>query len=351
MSLRCVSVESVRSGKPDDLPMLRGVDLMGAYAARSHLRSGPTDTADRPSSNTIYAGVRDTRRSGHGRPERNAQRQGLLRESYRGHADRGRDSASRRAPGSTSSAGSTRPSGTSGRGGLHGRRLHPGVRDDGAPAPQLASAVVHFPRGASLRSSFLTKRFFCDAATLQRDPNPESVREAARFASRSVLLDAQRGDRRPDSSGYRSVSREGRRERCGGHRGRPGQVEPAVARLPLRRARGVPASKESSAARRYGYRLDLPTLLRPLLPYVTLSLAEMKLKITVLTLERRKRPRKLFWLKTPDCPRGHKVTFGADYAFEGAQPISRRRSVSCARFLDLPSAHRKGQSGRPGCRG
>ena len=103
------------------------------------------------------------------------------------------------------------------------------------------------------------------------------------------------------------------------------------------------------ANRRFSYRLELPTLLRPLLPYVTLSLAEMKLKITGLTLERRKRPRKLFWLKTPDCPRGRKVTFGADYAFQGAKPISRRRSVSCARFLDLPIAHRKGSiPGAPG---
>ena len=34
----------------------------------------------------------------------------------------------------------------------------------GGPAPQLASAVVHFPRGASLRHNFLTKRFFCAPA-------------------------------------------------------------------------------------------------------------------------------------------------------------------------------------------
>ena len=46
----------------------------------------------------------------------------------------------------------------------------------GAPAPQLASAVVHFPRGASVRRSFLTRRFFCDPATLQKNPDPALCR-------------------------------------------------------------------------------------------------------------------------------------------------------------------------------
>jgi hypothetical protein len=217
----------------------------------------------------------------------------------------------------------------------------------GAPAPQLASAVVHFPRGASLRSSFLTKRFFCDAATLQRDPNPDLCANA-RFASGSVLLDARPAIADPIPADIDLFLAKG---------GANGAAATVVALVKSNQQ--SPAYnydvlegylfKESSAARQYGYRLDLPTLLRPLLPYVTLSLAEMKLKITGLTLERRKRPRKLFWLKTPDCPRGHKVTFGADYAFKGAQPISRRRSVSCARFLDLPTAHRKGQiPGAPG---
>src|SRR5437762_14033729 len=34
----------------------------------------------------------------------------------------------------------------------------------GAPAPRLASASVHFPRGASLRNSFLSDRYFCDGS-------------------------------------------------------------------------------------------------------------------------------------------------------------------------------------------
>lgn len=210
----------------------------------------------------------------------------------------------------------------------------------GAPAPQLASAVVHFPRGASLRHSFLTKRFFCDPAKLQKVPDA-ALCANARFASGSLLLDA-----------------------------RPAIADPIPADIDLFLAKGAangsaatvvalvksnqrsPAYnydvlegflfKESRRDRHFGYRLELPTLLRPVLPYVTLSLAEMKLRITGLTIERRKRPRKLFWLKTPDCPKGHKVTFGADYAFKGAKAISRQRKVSCARFLDLPTAHRKG---------
>jgi hypothetical protein len=59
-------------------------------------------------------------------------------------------------------------------------------------------------------------------------------------------------------------------------------------------------------------------------------------------LSRRTRHRRTFWLRAPYCPRGSKVSFGADYTFQGASQISRHRDVSCSRFLDLPSAHRKG---------
>jgi hypothetical protein len=211
----------------------------------------------------------------------------------------------------------------------------------GAPAPQLASAVVHFPRGAAVRHRFLRRRFFCDPATLQKNPDP-GLCGNAQFASGSLLIDA-----------------------------RPAIAEPIPADISLFLAHGAangatatvvalvksnqksPAYnyevlqgfllREPTTERRFGYRLVLPTLLRPLLPYVTLSLAELKLRITGLTLERRTRPRKLFWLRTPDCPRGRKVTFGADYAFQGQKTIFKRRKVSCARFLDLPTAHRKGK--------
>jgi hypothetical protein len=209
----------------------------------------------------------------------------------------------------------------------------------GAPAPQLASAVVHFPRGAALRERFLRPRFFCDPAELQRDPDP-ALCENARFASGSLLIDARPAIEDPVPADIHLFL----------GKGGPGVTATVVAlvksnqRSPVYNYEVLQGFlvKEHDGDRRFGYRLVLPTLLRPLLPSVTLSLAEMKLRITGLTIERRKRPRKLFWLRTPDCPRGRKVTFGADYAFQGAKPISRKRSVSCSRFLDLPSAHRKG---------
>jgi hypothetical protein len=124
--------------------------------------------------------------------------------------------------------------------------------------------VVHFPRGASLRSSFLTKRFFCDAATLQRDPNPDLCANA-RFASGSVLLDARPAIAGPDSGRQSIVSREGAARTAqrppwspwsSRTSSRPPTTTTVLEGLPL---------QGGSAARRYGYRLDLPTLLRPLL--------------------------------------------------------------------------------------
>jgi hypothetical protein len=210
----------------------------------------------------------------------------------------------------------------------------------GAPAPQLASAVVHFPRGAAVRRSFLTRRFFCDPAKLQRDPDP-ALCANARFAAGSLLIDARPAiaDPIPADVSLFLAPGDGRATAAVVALVKSNQRSPAYNYEVLR---GFLVA-ERGGDRRFGYRLELPTLLRPLLPYVTLSLAELKLRITGLTLERRKHPRRLFWLRTPDCPRGRKITFGADYAFQGAKPISRKRKVSCARFLDLPTAHRKGR--------
>ena len=58
------------------------------------------------------------------------------------------------------------------------------------------------------------------------------------------------------------------------------------------------------------------------------------------------RARPLFWTKVPDCPRSRKVSFGADYAFEGAQSISRRRRVSCRRFIRRPRCSARGADPR-----
>src|SRR5207302_1248287 len=60
----------------------------------------------------------------------------------------------------------------------------------GAPAPILQSAVIHFPRGASLRSEFLVSRFFCDGTKLQKNPDP-ALCARSHFASGTMMIDAR----------------------------------------------------------------------------------------------------------------------------------------------------------------
>lgn len=216
----------------------------------------------------------------------------------------------------------------------------------GAPAPRLASATVHFPRGASLRSAFLSRRYWCDGSKLVTNPDPALCRNA-QFATGSLLLDARPAIEEPVPASIWLFL-----DRGGVHGSRAGIV------ILVRANERSPAwnfdvlhgylIREPASASRFGYRLELPTTLQPLLPQVTLSLVEMKLRIRGLQQKRRvsvclrraggrcvergKRTKRTFWLKVPSCPRGHKVAFGADYAFLGASPISKRRDVSCSRF-------------------
>ena len=216
----------------------------------------------------------------------------------------------------------------------------------GAPAPRLASAVVHFPRGAALRERFLKPRWYCDRVRLLVDPDPSLCRGTA-FASGSLLLDARPAIEEPvPASIWLYLGPGGER----GSRARVVALVTANQRSPAWNFDVLDGYlvKEPRSERRFGYRLELPTTLQPLLPQVTLSLIEMKLRITGLEEKRRvrvcvrrsrgrcttrrKRTRHTFWLKVPECPRGRTVAFGADYAFLGGQTIVKRRNVSCSRF-------------------
>ena len=226
----------------------------------------------------------------------------------------------------------------------------------GAPAPRLASATVHFPRGASVRRRFLTKRYFCDGAKLVANPDPAFCRNA-QFASGSVLLDARPAIDEPvPASIWLFLA--------------PGGARGAAAGIVIlvRANERSPAwnfdvlhgylIREARNPFGFGYRLELPTTLQPLLPQVTLSLIEMKLTINGIAQRRhvrvcvrraggrctarRRRTRSTFWLQVPSCPRGRKVAFGADYAFLGGSTITKRREVSCSRFVNAAPAHGKG---------
>lgn len=238
----------------------------------------------------------------------------------------------------------------------------------GAPAPPLASAIVHFPRGAALRREFLQSRFFCDGQKLQQNPDPRLCRQAL-FASGELLVDARPAISDPVPADIHLFLTSG------SERGATAGIVVLVKSNQRSHVYNYEVLRgylfNESADRRFGYRLELPTTLKPLLPEVTLSLIEMQLKVRGLERVRRVRrctrrtlgthgrclkrgssARRVFWIKTPRCPPTRKITFGADYAFQGARQLRKRRKVSCRRFLRRPSVHRRGRiPGAPGQRG
>lgn len=230
----------------------------------------------------------------------------------------------------------------------------------GEPAPILETAVVHFPRGAALRRQFLVPRFFCDASKLEANPDP-ALCARSHFATGTMVIDA-----RPAIADAFGTSVDLFLAK-GAERGAAAAVVVLVKSndftpfYDYEVLRGY-LFKGSPAGKRFGYFLELPTHLTPIFPEVILRLAEFRLKMRGLTLtkrvrtcvkrtlgsrgrclKRRKRTKRLFWIKTPNCPRTKKVSFGADYAFEGASPIHKRRKVSCKRFLENPTLHRGGR--------
>ena len=102
------------------------------------------------------------------------------------------------------------------------------------------------------------------------------------------------------------------------------------------------AGRRSRHAGRFGYRLELPTCVQPLIPGLNLaSRGDASQDPRAAAGAAPGGP--LFWTKVPNCPRSRKVAFGADYAFEGAAADKKRRRVDCRRFVRRPSVHREGQ--------
>jgi hypothetical protein len=215
----------------------------------------------------------------------------------------------------------------------------------GVPPPPLASAVVHFPRGAALRRAFLADRFLCDPAPLEVTPDPLLCRNGE-FASGRIVLDARPHILEPFSADVHLFLGRGRAGALATVVTLviPNELTPAYAFQVLEGQ----LYNDSAAGKRFGYRLELPTKVKPLIPGLTLHLAEIHLTIDGLALRRRGR-RPLFWTRVPDCPRSRKVSFGADYSFEGEPTISPRRRVSCRRFILRPTVQREGKiPGAPG---
>jgi hypothetical protein len=207
---------------------------------------------------------------------------------------------------------------------------------DGSPPPDLERAEIHFPRGAGIRERFLRPEFYCDAAKLAATQNP-SVCRHAHFGSGKMLLDGRpwiADDVHADIDLYL------------GRAAVPGALAAAVVL--------VHSNQQSHAydfqvlggnlfrdSGRFGYRLELPTKVRPILPTVKLRLAELSL--TLRGLRTVVHGRKLFWTKVPPCPRARRVSFGADYEFEGKAPIRKRRRINCRRFVRRPAVERHGR--------
>jgi hypothetical protein len=207
---------------------------------------------------------------------------------------------------------------------------------DGSPPPDLEHAEIHFPRGAGIRERFLRSEFYCDAAKLAATQDPAVCRHS-HFGSGKMLLDGRpwiADDVHADIDLYL------------GRATAPGALAAAVVL--------VHSNQESHAydfqvlggnlfrdSGRFGYRLELPTKVRPILPTVRLRLAELSL--TLRGLRTVVQGRKVFWTKVPPCPRARRVSFGADYAFEGKAPIRKRRRINCRRFVRRPAAERHGR--------
>jgi hypothetical protein len=209
----------------------------------------------------------------------------------------------------------------------------------GDPPPLLETALIHFPRGAALRSRFLVPHFFCDGSKLLLKPDPALCR-SSHFAKGTMTIDA-----RPAIADAFGVSVDLFLAE-GGENGSTASVVVLVRSNDLTPFYDYEVLKGylfkgSTAGKRFGYRLQLPTTLHPFLPEVTLRLAEFRLKMRGLFMKRRSR--KIFWIRTPHCPRSKKVSFGADYTFAGRAPIAKRKRVSCRRFIENPSLHRGGQ--------
>jgi hypothetical protein len=210
----------------------------------------------------------------------------------------------------------------------------------GAPPPILTHATVHFPRGAALRSAFLRDEFYCDRVRLERYPPDPARCRSSHFASGTIVLDARPHIDTPFSSDIHLFLA----------RPAPGALASVIVLvIPNERTPAYAYQvlegrlvSESATSRRFGYRLELPTYVKPLIPGLYLHLAEIHLRIRGLRIERRGRP-PLFWTKVPPCPRSRKVSFGADYSFEGNDTIHKRRRVDCRRFVKRPSVHREGQ--------
>jgi hypothetical protein len=207
---------------------------------------------------------------------------------------------------------------------------------DGSPPPDLGRAEIRFPRGAAIRKQFLRPRYFCDAARLEATNDP-AVCPAAHFGSGHMLLDA-----RP----WIEVAVTADIELFLARPETPGAVATALALVrsnqqsPAYDFQVLRGTLEPDSGS-YGYRLELPTNLKPRIGGTKLRLAELSLSIQGLRTVRR--GRKLFWTRVPSCPRARRVSFAATYAFVGEEPIDKHRRINCRRFVRHPAVERKGR--------
>ncbi len=221
----------------------------------------------------------------------------------------------------------------------------------GAPPPSLEKAQIRFPRGASIRSQFLKKKFYCNTVRLEQRADP-AVCKASLFATGDILLDARPhiADAIPtDLFLFLAKPRQ------------PGAIATVAVLVVSNKRTPVYASQVLFGglfpdSGKFGYRLDLPTKITPLIPGLRLSLAELNLTVTGLTLAKKvKRKtrrgkktklRKVFWTRVPRCTGKRRVTFAVDYQFDNAAPISKQKTIACKRFIKRPSTDGKG--GIPG---
>lgn len=213
----------------------------------------------------------------------------------------------------------------------------------GAPPAQLRSAQIRFPRGATIRSTYIHGKLLCDTRVLEVTQNAAFCR-GAQFASGTMVIDARPAF--PDALTTKVNLFLGPPVVSDINQGSIGRVVVLVQGTAAFPTQVLYGSVFRDKKKPYSFRMELPTAVKPTNPATKVGLAELHLVAPGLTTRktdaRGRRGKKIFWTGLPRCTRKTNVRFRIDYQFVGATPIVRQRALKCSKFLKNPKTKGKG---------
>jgi hypothetical protein len=222
----------------------------------------------------------------------------------------------------------------------------------GAVPPPLVDNFLRLPAGVKIRRQILRrKRFRCNVRKLRITRRPKTCR-SSRLGTGRVLVDARPFLTEPIPA--RIYIHLGKRTTRGAVAslvilGIPDSGATVVRQNPVVRDTRVVVQanffRDPTPDRRFDYKLVLPT--GPI-GGVNISVAEVKARITGLTLrkrahrcvrhrngkcvKRRVRIRRIFWATRPKCGPARRVAFQAVYGYQNLPTVTRTIELSCSRF-------------------